>query len=67
VVNLAAGTAKAWRIKLPQVKVGPLEVLGVEAFVLEGEGANDALLGMSFLNRVRWKEDQGLMVLESKF
>jgi aspartyl protease family protein len=66
VVNLAAGTAKAWRIKLPQVKVGPLEVLGVEAFVLEGEGANDALLGMSFLNRVRWHEDQGLMVLESK-
>ena len=67
VVNLAAGTAKAWRIKLPQVKVGPLEVLGVEAFVLEGEGANDALLGMSFLNRVRWREDQGLMTLESKF
>ena len=67
VVNLATGTAKAWRIKLPQVKVGPLEVLGVEAFVLEGEGANDALLGMSFLNRVRWHEDQGLMVLESKF
>ncbi|MBX9914273.1 MAG: TIGR02281 family clan AA aspartic protease [Pseudomonadaceae bacterium] len=66
VVNLAAGTARAWRIKLPQVKVGPLEVLGVEAFVLEGEGNNDALLGMSFLNRVRWKEDQGLMVLESK-
>lgn len=66
VVNLATGTAKAWRIKLPQVKVGPLEVLGVEAFVLEGEGANDALLGMSFLNRVRWHEDQGLMVLESK-
>ncbi len=67
VVNLASGTAKAWRIKLPQVKVGPLEVLGVDAVVLEGEGANDALLGMSFLNRVRWREDQGLMMLESKF
>lgn len=67
VVNLASGTAKAWRIKLPQVKVGPLEVLGVEAFVLEGEGANDALLGMSFLNRVRWREEQGVLVLESKF
>lgn len=67
IVNLAKGTAKAWRIKLPQVKVGPLEVLGVEAFVLEGEGANDALLGMSFLNRVRWHEDQGVLVLEAKF
>ncbi|MFZ3184775.1 MAG: TIGR02281 family clan AA aspartic protease [Pseudomonas sp.] len=67
IVNLAKGTARAWRVKLPQVKVGPLEVLGVEAFVLEGEGANDALLGMSFLNRVRWHEDQGVLVLESKF
>jgi aspartyl protease family protein len=66
IVNLASGTAKAWRIKLPQVKVGPLEVLGVEAFVLEGEGSNDALLGMSFLNRVRWREDQGVLQLESK-
>lgn len=66
VVNLASGTAKAWRIKLPQVKVGPLEVLGVEAFVLEGEGSNDALLGMSFLNRVSWREDQGVLQLESK-
>lgn len=67
IVNLASGTAKAWRIKLPQVKVGPLDVLGVEAFVLEGEGANDALLGMSFLNRVRWHEDQGVLVLKSKY
>jgi aspartyl protease family protein len=67
IVNLASGTAKAWRIKLPQVKIGPLDVLGVEAFVLEGEGANDALLGMSFLNRVRWHEDQGVLVLESKY
>jgi aspartyl protease family protein len=66
IVNLASGTAKAWRIKLPQVKVGPLEVLGVEAFVLEGESSNDALLGMSFLNRVRWREDQGVLQLESK-
>ena len=67
VVSTANGRAKAWRIKLPQVKVGPLEVLGVEAFVLEGDGSVDALLGMSFLNRVRWHEDQGVLVLESKY
>ena len=39
-------------------------------FVVEaldgGESPTDALLGMSFLNRVRWREDQGLLVLESK-
>jgi aspartyl protease family protein len=66
VASTANGRAKAWRIKLPQVKIGPLEVLGVEAFVLEGEGSVDSLLGMSFLNRVRWHEDQGVLVLESK-
>ena len=66
VVNTASGTARAWLVNLNRVKVGPLEVLGVEAAVLEGESPTDALLGMSFLNRVRWREDQGLLVLESK-
>lgn len=66
VVNTASGTARAWLVNLNRVKAGPLEVLGVEAAVLEGESPTDALLGMSFLNRVRWREDQGLLVLESK-
>lgn len=66
VVSTASGTANAWLITLSRVKVGPLEVLGVEAAVLEGDAPVDALLGMSFLNRVRWREDQGLLVLESK-
>ena len=66
VVNTASGTARAWLVTLDRVKIGPLEVLGVEAAVLEGDSPTDALLGMSFLNRVRWREDQGLLVLESK-
>ena len=66
VVNTASGTARAWLVNLNRVKVGPLEVLGVEAAVLEGESPTDALLGMSFLNRVRWREDQGLLVQETK-
>ncbi|MGH8434144.1 MAG: TIGR02281 family clan AA aspartic protease [Pseudomonas sp.] len=66
VVSTASGTAKAWRITLDRVKVGALEVLGVEAVVLEGAAPTEALLGMSFLNRVRWREEQGVLVLESK-
>lgn len=66
VVNTASGTAKAWRVHLNSVKVGAIDVLGVEAVVLEGAAPADALLGMSFLGRVSWREDQGVLKLESK-
>lgn len=65
-VNTASGTAKAWRVRLNSVKVGSIDVLGVEAVVLEGELPSEALLGMSFLGRVSWREDQGVLRLESK-
>lgn len=67
VVSTASGTAKAWRVQLNNVKVGTIDVLGVEAVVVEGGSPTDALLGMSFLNRVSWREDQGVLKLESKF
>lgn len=65
-VSTASGTVRGWRIDLNSVKVGDLEVLGVEAVVLEGGSPNDALLGMSFLGRVGWRVEQDLLVLESK-
>jgi aspartyl protease family protein len=66
VASTAGGNVKAWRIKLDSVKVGGLEVLGVEAAVLEGDSPTEVLLGMSFLSRVRWREDNGVLKLESK-
>lgn len=66
VVSTASGTAKAWRVQLNNVKVGAIDVLGVEAVVVEGGSPTDALLGMSFLNRISWREDQGVLRLESK-
>ncbi|SEP97164.1 aspartyl protease family protein [Azotobacter beijerinckii] len=65
-VSTANGTTQGWQVKLERVKVGALEVLGVEAVVLQGDSPSTALLGMSFLNRVRWREEQGLLMLESK-
>ncbi len=65
-VSTASGTAAAWRITLNSVKVGAIEVLGVEAVVIQGDAPTEVLLGMSFLNRVRWGEDQGVLLLESK-
>ncbi len=66
-VSTASGTARGWRVTLDRVKVGELEVLGVEAVILEGGSPREALLGMSFLSRVGWKVEQDVLVLESKY
>lgn len=66
VVSTASGNANAWRVTLDKVKVGTIELLGVEAVVLDGPSPSEALLGMSFLSRVRWREEQGALILESK-
>ncbi|MDO9622618.1 MAG: TIGR02281 family clan AA aspartic protease [Pseudomonas sp.] len=65
-VNTASGTVRGWRVTLNSVKVGTLELLGVEGVVLEGGSPTEALLGMSFLGRVGWRVEQDLLVLESK-
>lgn len=65
-VSTASGTARGWRVRLDRVKIGDIEVLGVEAVVLEGGAPAEALLGMSFMSRVGWREEQGMLVLESK-
>lgn len=64
-VSTASGTAKGWRVTLDKVSVGPLQVLGVEAVVLEGASPTEALLGMSFLNRVGWRVENNLLILQS--
>jgi aspartyl protease family protein len=66
-VSTASGTVRGWQVSLDRVKVGELEVLGVEAVVLEGGSPADSLLGMSFLNRVGWRVEQDMLVLESKY
>ncbi|WP_172150033.1 MULTISPECIES: retropepsin-like aspartic protease family protein [Pseudomonas] len=65
-VSTASGTVRGWRVNLNSVKIGTMEVLGVEAVVLEGGSPTEALLGMSFLSRVGWRVEQDLLVLESK-
>lgn len=66
VASTAGGNVNGWRVKLDSVKVGGLEVLGVEAAILEGSAPTEVLLGMSFLSRVRWREENGVLQLESK-
>lgn len=66
-VTTASGVERGWQVTLRSVKVGALEVLGVEAIVLEGNFPADALLGMSFLNRIGWRQEQDALVLEAKY
>jgi aspartyl protease family protein len=64
--STAAGVVPIYVITLDTVKLGPIELTGVEAVVIE-QGLEIALLGMSFLNRVEMKRDGHLMVLTRRF
>ena len=65
-VNTAGGVVPAWRMSLDRVKVGGIEVLGVEAAIVAGGSPTEVLLGMSYLNRVGWREEQGVLRLQAK-
>lgn len=65
-VSTASGTEQAWRVYLNSVKLGAIEVLGVDAMVLDSQFPRDVLLGMSFLSRVSWREEQGALIVEAK-
>ncbi|NNJ94139.1 MAG: TIGR02281 family clan AA aspartic protease, partial [Halobacteria archaeon] len=66
-VVTASGRTDAWKLKLRSVKVGALEVKGVEAVVIDGEQPATTLLGMSYLGRVEINNDGQLMTLRLKY
>jgi aspartyl protease family protein len=62
----ANGAAPVYSIRLDTVKVGNIELHGVDAVVLES-GLGFALLGMSFLNRVEMTRDGATMTLLRRY
>lgn len=64
--STAAGVVQIYVIMLDTVRLGSIELTGVEASVIE-QGLDIALLGMSFLNRVEMKRDGQTMVLIRRF
>ncbi len=66
-VTTASGVEKGWLVVLRSVKLAELEVTDVEAVVLEGTHPEEALLGMSFLKQVSWRQEQDSLILESRF
>ncbi len=65
-VQTAGGAISAYLVTLDRVKVGSIELNGIDGLVVE-EGAPIALLGMSFLNRVEMRRDGDSMTLIRRF
>jgi aspartyl protease family protein len=64
--STAGGVVPIYVVRLDTVRLGAIELSGVEAVVIE-RGLDVALLGMSFLNRVDMKRDAHLMTLTRRF
>lgn len=65
--NTAGGMIRIWHIKLDQVRVGDLTVHNVDAVISERDSAPFALLGMSFLHRMRMDRDGDRLTLSQRF
>jgi aspartyl protease family protein len=64
--STAGGMVPTYRVRLDSVRLGGIEISGVDGVVLE-HGLDIALLGMSFLNRVEMQRDGHTMVLIRRF
>jgi aspartyl protease family protein len=64
--STAGGVVPIYVVRFDSVRLGPIELNGVEGVVIE-RGLDVALLGMSFLNRVEMKREGDLMVLIRRF
>lgn len=64
--STAAGMVPIYIVRFDTVRLGPIELAGVEGVVVE-QGLDIALLGMSFLNRVEMKRDGQHMVLVRRY
>lgn len=66
-VTTASGVANAYSIQLDSVAVGGVSVPYVTAMVIEGDFPAVTLLGMTFLQRVGMREENGALFLKQKF
>ena len=64
--STANGVVPLWQVRLDRVRLGDIELNGVEAAVIE-KGLFMPLLGMSFLNRVEMRREGQTMTLIRRF
>jgi len=66
-VQTASGNVQAYQVVLYSVAVGDVVVNNVRAVVNEGAFPVDILLGNTYLSRVGFKIDQGVLVLQANY
>jgi len=64
--STASGVAKAYALTLQKVRVGEIELKDVKAVVIDSDFPKEALLGMSFLERVDMTHNGKNMELRKK-
>jgi len=62
----AAGVVPVYKVRLDKVRLGGIELSGVDGVVIE-KGLDIALLGMSFLSRVDMRHEGQLMTLTRRY
>ena len=63
-ISTANGTGRAALVVLGRVDVGGVVVRDVPAFILRDRALSTNLLGMSYLSKVRWRQQDGELILE---
>ena len=63
----ASGVSPIWRMKLKRVKLGEIELRDVEAAIHAGEFPPVALLGNSFLSRLKMTRSGSAVVLQRNY
>ena len=66
-VSTASGYETVYQVKLKSVRIGAINLLNVDAAVLDGDHPAEVLLGMSFLGRLNMENTDGRLVLRKKF
>ncbi|TNF93066.1 MAG: TIGR02281 family clan AA aspartic protease [Gammaproteobacteria bacterium] len=63
-VSTASGKVDGWVVKLQTVQVGSISLDHVDGVVVDSEYDQQALLGMSFLSRLKVTQEASMIVLE---
>ena len=65
-ISTASKMANAWRVKLNSVSVGGIQQDLVDGVVIDTDHDQEILLGMSYLNRLKFSQERGMVVLEAR-
>jgi aspartyl protease family protein len=65
-ISTASKMHNAWRVKLNSVAVGGIQQDLVDGVVIDTDHDQEILLGMSYLNRLKFSQERGMVVLEAR-